>query len=491
MRTVEEKVEKESWIEKFGRRLAESVESWMPDPLIFALILSIITILMALFIMQPYTRMGPIETMKWLFLDSWYKGFWALLAFAMQMCLILVTGYAIAYHPLVYRGLKRLATVPKSTKQAAALTAFVAMVFSWINWGLGLIIGAVLARAIGVEFYKQRKPLHYPAVCAAGYAGLGLVWHWGLSGSAPLLSNTPGHAFQKLFEQLFARGLVPVSETIFHPYTIANSIIMIVCASLIFWALAPRGEGVAKGMDVIAPHILEAELKEEERVKEKKIEKWTIADRLENSKILAGITAFIFIVSIAYWFSVKGFLAGLDLNAVNYIFMLAGFALYMNPIAYMRAIARAAGATAGIILQFPFYAGIMGLMQYTVVTPGGPNLATVIANAIAANATAFSWPAINWLLSGLINIFIPSGGGQWVATGEILSRVSASLGVPIGKTIIAYAAGDQWTNLFTPFWAIPLLGITGTRARDIFGYCIGAMILAAIPIGLGLTFIPY
>ena len=105
--------------------------------------------------------MGPIETTKWLFLDSWYRGFWALLAFAMQMCLILVTGYAIAYHPLVYRGLKRLATVPKSTKQAVALTAFVAMVFSWINWGLGLIIGAVLARAIGVEFYKQRRPLHY------------------------------------------------------------------------------------------------------------------------------------------------------------------------------------------------------------------------------------------------------------------------------------------------------------------------------------------
>jgi short-chain fatty acids transporter len=130
-------------------------------------------------------------------------------------------------------------------------------------------------------------------------------------------------------------------------------------------------------------------------------------------------------------------------------------------------------------------------MQYTVVTLGEPNLATVIANAIAANATAFSWPAINWLLSGLINIFIPSGGGQRVATDEIPSRVSASLGVPIGKTIISYAAGDMWTNFFTLFWAIPLLGITGTRARDIFGYCIGAMILAAIPYGIGLTFIPY
>jgi len=487
---MEEKAEKESLIEKFGRKLAGNVESWMPDPLIFALILSILTILMALFIMQPYTKMGPVETMKWLFLDSWYRGFWELLAFAMQMCLILVTGYAIAYHPLVYRGLRRLATVPKNTKQAAALTAFISMVFSWINWGLGLIVGAVLARAIGIEFYKQRKPLHYPVVCAAGYAGLGLIWHWGLSASAPLLSNTPGHAFHKLFMELFGRELIPLSETVFHPYTISLSIIMIICATVIFWALAPRG-GAMKGIDVVAPHVLEAELREEEKAKEKRVEKWTIADRLENSRILAGIMALIFVISMVYWFSIKGFIAGLDLNSVNYIFILAGFALYLNPIAYMRAIARAAGACGGIILQFPFYAGIMGLMRYTVVTAGGPNLATVIANAIAANATAFSWPVICWLLSGLINLFIPSGGGQWAATGEILTRASASLGVPIGKTIIAYAAGDQWTNLFTPFWAIALLGITGTRARDIFGYCIAAMIIAIIPLGLGLTFIPY
>jgi short-chain fatty acids transporter len=187
----------------------------------------------------------------------------------------------------------------------------------------------------------------------------------------------------------------------------------------------------------------------------------------------------------------RGFFVGLTLDSLNTIFILAGFLLYMNPIAYMRAIARATPAVAGIILQFPFYGAIMGLMQYTSVTPGGPNLATVIASAIASLSTPFTWPAISWLLSGLINIFIPSGGGQWVSTGEILSRVSATLGVPIGKTIISYAAGDMWTNLFTPFWAIPLLGITGVRARDIFGYCIAVMLLSMIPYGIGLTLIPY
>jgi short-chain fatty acids transporter len=177
--------ERESPLERMGARLSASVESWMPDPLIFALLLTIVTFLLVLFVMKPYTAMDAGTMTKWLLVDVWYKGFWGLLAFAMQMCLILVTGYAIAYHPWVYRGLRRIATIPSNTKSAAALTALVSMIAAWINWGLGLIVGAILARAIGIEFYRRGVPLHYPAIVAAGYAGLGLTWHWGLSASAP------------------------------------------------------------------------------------------------------------------------------------------------------------------------------------------------------------------------------------------------------------------------------------------------------------------
>ena len=172
--------------------------------------------------------MGSAEVTRWLFKDCWYKGFWGLLAFAMQMCLILVTGYAIAYHPLIYRGLGRLASMPKDTKSAAALAAFVSLICAWINWGLSLIVGAVLARAIGIEFYRKGRPLHYPAVCAAAYAGLGLNWHWGLSASAPLLSNTPGHFLADVYKEVIGRELVPLNETIFHPYTLINMIIIII-----------------------------------------------------------------------------------------------------------------------------------------------------------------------------------------------------------------------------------------------------------------------
>ncbi len=478
----------ETIIERFGRKLSENVERWMPDPLIFALILSLVTMVMALSITQ--FSMGFVGTIESLVM-GWYRGFWELLTFAMQMVLILVTGYAIAHHPLVYRGLSRLAAIPKNTKQAAVLVAAVSMAFSWINWGLGLIISAVLARIIGVEFYKQGKPLHYPVVVTAGYSGLGLTWHWGLSASAPLLSNTPGHVFEKLMSDLFGKGLVPLNETIFHPYTILNFLLIYFYALIIFWLLAPRDEKLMKGIDKVAPQVLESEISGGSKNKMGDNEaRRTIADVLENSKVLAGVIVIIFFVTMVFWFSRRGFFAGLDLNSVNYIFILIGLALYLNPIAYMRAIGRAAGSTAGIILQFPFYGGIMGLMRY-VVAPDGQNLATILANSLAAYANSFSWPVICFLLSGLINIFIPSGGGQWIATGEILVRASAALEVPVGKTIIAYAAGDMWTNLFTPFWAIPLLGITGTRARDVFGYCIALLILTTIPFVIGLAFLPY
>lgn len=477
---------KEPLLERFGLKLSEKVERAMPDPLIFAILLTIITWILAIVLMRPYEKMDAVATLRWLFEASWYKGFWELLAFAMQMALILVTGYAVAFHPIIYRGLKRLASLPKSTKSAAALTALVSLLAAWIHWGLSLIIGALLARAIGLEFYRNNRPLHYPAIVASAYAGLGLNWHWGLSASAPLVSNTPGHFLAKVYKELYGVETIPLSETIFHPYCLINMVIIILFGVLAFYAIAPRN--VSKGIEVVAPQMIEIAEREEEESKAK-VEAKTLADKLENSKILALLVAIPAVVAMWFWFSRLGFFRGLDLNSLNFIFILAGFLIYLNPIAYMRAITRAAGAVAGILIQFPFYAGIMGLMRYTLVD--GVNLAMVLSNAIAQVATPTTWPAICLYLAGFINIFIPSGGGEWAAIGEIITRTSHQLGVPLGKSIIAYAAGDAWTNLFQPFWAIPLLGLTGTRARDVFGYTIAVMILATIPFSLGLVLVPY
>ena len=188
------------------------------------------------------------------------------------------------------------------------------------------------------------------------------------------------------------------------------------------------------------------------------------------------------LIYIFYYFGIQK--GGLNLNIVNFTFLFVGLLLYLRPIRYLRAFYRAVPSSAGIVLQFPFYAGIMGMIKYS-------GLGKIMAGWLIGISTPLTFPAIAWLVGGFVNIFVPSGGGEWAVIGEVISRAALQLGVPIGKAIIAYGAGDQWTNLFQPFWAIPLLGICAVRARDVFGYCITLMLLAAIFYALALTFIPY
>jgi len=452
-------------IERMGRGISRNVERWFPDTFIFAVILVFIVFVAAGFVehRNPY-----------LLMQDMYQGFWSFLAFGMQMCLILVSGYALAYHPKVRKGLTWICTLPKNGKQAAALIAFLSCVFSWVHWGLGLILGAYIAREMGRQAYLRRIPVHYAVLCTAGYSGMGLIWHWGLSGSAPLLVNTSGHFLEKII------GIVPVSQTIFSSYAIINSLIILIFAVVVFYLIHPA-PARCRGIEHFAPGLVENN-EEEERTR--KLVNPTIADRLENSRWIAIGMSLIMVGSMVYWFSTKGFMAGLDLNAMNFIFILLGLIIYLNPIAYVKAIGNAAGAVGGILLQFPFYAGIQGMMMYS-------GLGATMANLIVKIATPFTFPALVWLVAGLASVITPSGGGEWMTIGEPISRAGVALGVPAGKFIIAYAAGDTWTNMFNPFWAIPLLAITQVKARDMFGFCIAVMILAIIPYFFGLTFVPY
>lgn len=449
-------------LEALGYRISASVEKWMPDPFLFAVILTFVTYLMGIFIAGS----SPMDMVL-----NWYKGFWNLLTFAMQMVLILVTGYALAYHPTVNRFLVKLASVPNNGKQAAALVALVAMIFSWINWGLGLIVGAILAREVGRQAYFRKIPVHYPAIVTAGYTGLGMIWHWGLSASAPLLSATKGHFFEDIY------GVIPTSQTIFSGYALTLSILSIIFVVAVMYAISPADPRRCRGIEHYAPQLLK---EEEEGKAEEKAE--TIADKIENSIIIGLLLSLMGLVYIIYYFGIK--MGGLNLNIVNFTFLFIGLLLYLRPIKYLRAFYRAIPSSAGIVLQFPFYAGIMGMIKYS-------GLGKIMAGWLIGISTPLTFPAVAWLVGGFVNIFVPSGGGEWAVIGETISRAAMELGVPIGKAIIAYGAGDQWTNLFQPFWAIPLLGICSVRARDVFGYCITLMLLAAIFYALALTFVPY
>ncbi len=313
--------------------------------------------------------------------------------------------------------------------------------------------------------------MHYPVIVTSGYTGLGIIWHWGLSGSAPLLSATKGHFFEDLY------GIIPTSQTIFSPYALTLSVLSIIFVVAVMYAISPTDPSRCRGIDYYAPHLIEQ--REEER-KERKIK--TIADKIEDSRIIGGILALMGLIYLVYYYAiVRG---DLNLNIVNFTFLFVGLALYLRPIRYLKAFYNAIPASAGIVLQFPFYAGIMGMIKFS-------GLGKIMAGWLVGISTPTTFPVIAWLTAGLVNLFVPSGGGEWAVIGETIARAAMDLGVPMGKAIIAYAAGDAWTNLFQPFWAIPLLGICAVRARDVFGYCITLMLLSAIFFALGLTFVPY
>lgn len=459
-------------IARSGKSLSDWSERNMPNPYLFAVILTFITFVLG----WALTDNGPMSM-----IEHWYSGFWKYLTFAMQMVLILVTGHALALAPGIHPFLQRLARIPKSGSQAVLLTAFVATSITYFHWGLGLIVAAIFAREVAKQGYLKKLPIHYPLVAAAAYAGQ-MVWHVGPSSSAGLLSATEGHVFEKIF------GIIPITDSVFSIYAILMAIMLCVfVVPITMWLMTPKKPEDCSGIEnYVDNHKLDLELQEEGKLSHKvdksKQQKRGFADLIENSSTISYLIGLGGITYIIYYFSTKGL--SLNLNIFNFIFLIIGIILHRTPIRYVRAVTLATPGTSGIILQFPFYAGIMGMIAYS-------GLAVIITTWFMSFATAATFPVIAWLTGGVLNIFIPSGGGEWGVIGGIVGQISVNLGVPVGKTLVAFGCGDMWTNMFQPFWAIALLGITGLRARDIMGYCMTLLVVAAPFFALGLYFFPY
>lgn len=462
--------------QSLGRGLSKVAARYMPDPMIFALVLSVIVAIMGL----TMTDSSPMQMLQY-----WYNGFWSLLTFAMQMALILMTGYALATAPGLRDGIRRLAAVPSSGRGAVFMTALVATIFTWFHWGLGLIVASLFALNVAREASKRGIKVHYPLLGAAAYTGQ-MVWHVGPSTSAGLLSATEGHFLQDLI------GIVPITETAFSTYALLMSAMLVLfVVPFTMWAMTPPDEE-SIGLDGYAPDLLNEEgspnggsssgSSGSGGVGVATKVALTPAEKLEHSRIAAAIIWVPGLIYTIYWFVDRGL--DLNLNIFNFGFLMLGLALHGTPAAYIEAIKEAVGGAAGIILQFPFYGGIAGMI-------GSSGLAGILAGGLLAISTAASFPVIAWLTGGFMNIFVPSGGGEWAVIGEVISRTALELEVPIGKAIIAYGAGDMWTNMLQPFWAIPLLGIMGLKARDIIGYTVGLMIISFPFIFVGLWFFPY
>jgi short-chain fatty acids transporter len=448
-------------IRRMGDYFNRWAEKYMPDPFLFAVLLTFITLILGVI----FTKSGPFDMLK-----HWNKGFWTLLAFSMQMCLILVTGYALATTKAVRKIIDALANIPSTGSSAAALVCFVAIFASYINWGLGLIVGALMAREVALRGYKRGIPMHYPLLGAAGYIGLA-CWHGGLSGSAPLLVATPKHF---LVEQI---GIIPVSATLFSPLNIVVALCLIIFLPLLVKMLSPSSPDQIITVDKVLPYV-ESLLKEkEEEVPEQK----NVAYWLEHSVAISMIVGFMGMAIVVWYFATHGF--SLNLDIVNFTFLFVGIILHGKPINYVRAISEGTRGCAGIILQFPFYSGIMGMMKFS-------GLVVIMSGWFVATSNAYTFPIFAYLSACLVNIFVPSGGGQWAVQGPVLVAAAKTLGVSYPKTVMALAYGDQWTNLFQPFWALALLGITGLKAGQIMGYAMAVMLIGILFFALALAFLP-
>lgn len=435
-------------IRKLTKFFVRLVQRYLPDPFLFAVVLTFVVFLMGIII----NKQSPLDMVKY-----WGEGFWNLLTFSMQMVLILVTGFVLANSPFIKNILKNIAKAMKNPAQAVMVTTFVALIAAWINWGFGLVIGALIAK----EMAKTVKGADYRLLIASGYIGF-LVWHAGLAGSVPLTIATSGHFLEGQM------GIIPTSETIFSLYNLIPLIILIVTLPFLTRFMSPPKEETFE----IDPEILKAE--EQDTIKETKD---TPADKLENSVTISMLIGIMGLAYIVFYFSTNGF--KLNLNIMNFTFLFLGILLHKTPRRYLHSLNNAVKGSAGIILQFPFYSGIMGMMIAS-------GLAATISGWFVSISSEATLPFFTFLSAGLVNIFVPSGGGQWAVQGPIMVPASIELGVPLAKTAMAVAWGDAWTNMIQPFWALPALGIAGLGARDIMGYCLVALLYSGVVLGLTL-----
>lgn len=438
-------------LKKVSRFFVSLVQKYLPDPFIFAVILTFIVFLMGMFIAGN----TPIQMVQ-----HWGDGFWNLLSFAMQMSLVLVTGHALANSNPFKKILRSIAKIPNGPGQAVVLTTFISALACWINWGFGLVIGALLAK----EVARQVKGIDYPLLIASAYSGF-VVWHAGLAGSVPLTVATEGN-----FSQEMIGGLIPISETIFSPLNLILSVVVIISIPFINKLMLPD-----KDDRIIVDREILDDSQEETSDNIAVNDKVYFADRIENSPVLSILLGILGLAYIVLYFVNGG---GLNLNIVIFIFLTLGIILHKTPHQYLSAFNEAVKGAGGIILQFPLYAGIMGMM----VSSG---LATIISEWFVSFSTETTFPFFAFLSAGLVNFFVPSGGGQWAVQAPVMVPAGAELGVPAFKTAMAVAWGDAWTNMIQPFWALPALGIAGLGARDIMGYCIVILIWVGIIVSLG------
>ena len=434
------------------------MQKYLPEPFIFAIILTFVAILVAM----PVCHQSITEVVS-----NWGGGVWNLLGFSMQMALVLVTGATLAAAPSIKKFINKLASLPKTPAGAIALVTGVSAVACWLNWGFGLIVGAIFAK----EIAKKLQGVDYRLLIASAYSGF-VVWHAGISGSIPLKMASDVNELAKDTNGVIS-SVIPISNTILDYHNIIMVALVTVALIVINSLMHPKGSNIV----TINPALLQ-----EDDVPTHASLQSTPAMKLENSRILSALLALLGLSFLIINLFVKH--KAFDLGSVILLFLFLGIVLHKTPIAYVRSFGKSVSGAAGIVLQFPFYAGIMGII--TGVGASGICLGTVVSEAFVNISTSTTYPIYTFLCAAILNMFVPSGGGHWAIQAPIMFAAGEALNVDHGLTGMAIAWGDAWTNLIQPFWALPALAIAKLNAKDIMGFCLIDLVVSGIIIIGGL-----
>jgi short-chain fatty acids transporter len=429
-------------------------QRWIPSAFAIAVILTFVTFAIAI-----AAGASPAQT-----LIAWGNGFWTLLPFAMQMSLVILTGYIVSTAPVVEPLFHRLAAVPRSPRGAVVTMALVSMGLAWFHWGLSIVGCAMFVRHVA----RAQPRVDYRLLVAAAYFGMGATWHSGLSASAPLLVATPGHFLEERI------GLVPITQTIFHPFNLILTVIVVAVLALLAYALHPRDADAvcidAEALDALAHFTPPARPASP-----------SPAAHIDHSWWLNGLIGTAGMAWLVWYFATRGF--SLTLDVLNFAFLMLGILLHRSPTSVLVAGEQGASLLAGVVLQFPFYAGMYGVIQ-------GTGLGERLGGWIAGAADPRLFPLLLYWYSGIVNYFVPSGGSKWAIEAPYLVDAAQRLGLGVDQVVVAYAWGDMATDLIQPFWALPLLAAARLDFRDIMGYATLVFVVYATLVSVAFWILP-
>ena len=423
-------------------------ERYMPDPFVLAIGLTALTAVLALLIAPTGSPTNIVL--------SWYNGIFAILGFAFQMILILATGHALAHAPAVSRGLRALVSLARTPNQAVVLTFLVAAAASLLNWGFGLVVGAIVAR----EAARQVR-MDFGWLVAAAYSGF-VIWASGVSSSIAITQATHGNALN-IVEKLTGQ-LLPLSDTVFATFNWAPTLLIVLVMPIVFIAIRPAEADVV----AFVPEPEAAAPADTSNSPARRMDRSPVGSLF---LLAAGVA-----VIVVLWLQGK---FAFDVNMIILLFLIGGIALHGSPVAYGTAMRNAARQTGGMMLQYPFYGGIMGIMS-------GTGLADAISKGFVVISNAHTLPFWSYVCSLVVTFFVPSGGGHWAVQGPFVVPAAAALHSSMAASTMAVAMGEQVANMLQPFWALPVVAMAGIGIQRVMGYTVVTFVITGVIYALSL-----